>query len=136
MNDRVRWLRISYWVGGIFDGLMVLPMLSPTVGGAVFGIPDFDPGPEYRYAMGVGASLMAGWTLLLFWADRKPVERRGVLLLTVLHVLLGQLIEVRNMLLTWIFQAVLAALFLFSYLRATGLEETGSGLGLDPTTAS
>ena len=26
---------------------------------------------------------MAAWTMLFVWADRKPIERRGVLLLTV-----------------------------------------------------
>jgi hypothetical protein len=32
--------------------------------------------------MGMAAALMLAWTVLLIWADRKPVERRGVLLLT------------------------------------------------------
>ena len=39
--------------------------------------------------MGVGASLMLGWTFLLLWADRRPVKRRGVLLLTAFPVLVG-----------------------------------------------
>jgi hypothetical protein len=30
---------------------------------------------------------MLGWTLLLLWADRKPEERRGVLLLAIVVVL-------------------------------------------------
>lgn len=55
----------------------------------MFGIEDFDPPVEHRYAMGLGASLMAGWTLLLIWADRKPVERRGVLPLTIFPVIFG-----------------------------------------------
>ena len=38
---------------------------------------NFAPGADYRYAMGMGASLMLGWTALLIWADRKPIERRG-----------------------------------------------------------
>jgi hypothetical protein len=41
--------------------------------------------------MYVGASLMAGWTALLVWADRKPVERRGVILLTVIPILVGMI---------------------------------------------
>ncbi len=32
---------------------------------------------------------MAGWTLLLLWADRWPLERRGVLPITVVPVIAG-----------------------------------------------
>jgi hypothetical protein len=39
--------------------------------------------------MYVGASLMAGWTALLVWADRKPVDRRGVIPLTLFPVMAG-----------------------------------------------
>jgi hypothetical protein len=46
-------------------------------------------GPEFTYAMRTGAPLMAGWTVLLIWADRKPLERRGVLPITVLPVIAG-----------------------------------------------
>jgi len=76
-------------VGAIADGLAVIPMLFPDMGGFLFGISNFNPGIEYRYAMGVGASLMLGWAFLLIWADRQPAERKGVLLLTVFPVLFG-----------------------------------------------
>lgn len=64
MKNGTSLLRISYWTGAILDGLMVIPMLFPKVGGLLFGIPDFNPSVNYKYAMGVGASLMAGWTVL------------------------------------------------------------------------
>lgn len=38
--------------------------------------------PEYRYAMGLAAPLVFGWTLLLVWGDRKLIARRGILALT------------------------------------------------------
>ena len=38
------------------------------------------------------ASLMIGWTILLFWADRKPIERRTILLITIIMMTIGQLI--------------------------------------------
>jgi hypothetical protein len=84
-------LHVAYWVGAIMDGAMLFPMLIPSLGSALFGIPDFHPGPEYRYAMGIGASLIAGWTVLLLWADRMPVERRGVILVTVFPVIVGMM---------------------------------------------
>jgi hypothetical protein len=68
---------------------MVFPLVSPKVTGMIFGIPHFNPGIDYRVGAGVGAALMAGWTVLLIWADRKPVERRDILLITLYPVLSG-----------------------------------------------
>jgi hypothetical protein len=89
VNHRLRVLRAAFWMGAVLDAVMLPPMLVPSIGGAMFGIADFHPGPEYRYAMYVGAALMAGWTALLVWADRKPVERRDVILLTLFPVMAG-----------------------------------------------
>lgn len=52
------WLRVAYRVGAAFDGLMVIPMLAPGIGGKLFGIAGFNPQADCRYAMMVGASLM------------------------------------------------------------------------------
>jgi len=76
MDKKILMLRISYWVGAISDGLATLRMLFPRIG----------TGSEYRYALGLAAALMFGWTLLLIWADRKPMERKGILLLTAFPV--------------------------------------------------
>lgn len=133
-EQAVRWLRRSYRVGAVADALTLIPMLSPRAGGAMFGIEDFDPPDEYVYAMGIGASLMAGWTLLLLWADRKPVERKGVLILTIFPVLSGivvsgavtaartDLVEIKDILPLFVFQAAITSLFAYSYLKARGLE--------------
>jgi hypothetical protein len=51
MTRKVVFLRISYWLGAILDGILVVPMLSPRIGGAMFSIDRFEPGNEYRYAM-------------------------------------------------------------------------------------
>ncbi|HWT48683.1 MAG TPA: hypothetical protein VN255_08945 [Mycobacterium sp.] len=82
-------VRLAYWIGAIVDAAMVVPLLAPSVAGAMFGIDRFTPNADYRYAAGLCAALMAGWTGLLIWADRDPVARRGVLLLTVCPVILG-----------------------------------------------
>lgn len=82
-------LRTAYWAGAIADFFFFVAMIYPPLWGLVFGKLDFSPGLEYRIDMGVGASLMLGWTFLLLWADRRPVERRGVLLLTAFPVLVG-----------------------------------------------
>ena len=133
MDDAVRWLRISYWAGAILDALAALSILSPEVFAATNGLQNFHPGIEYRYAMGMGASLMLGWTALLLWADRKPLERKGVLLITLLPVVLGlalnEIVAVRGGFLSiwmtvpvWFVQAVITSLFIFSYLNARRLQ--------------
>jgi hypothetical protein len=130
MKNPTTLLRISYWIGAIVDGFMVVPMLSPRVGGALFGIEDFDPGDEYRYAMMIGASLMLGWTVLLLWADRRPLERKGVLLITMFPVIIGLalagvfaakvgIVGVERVIPTWVLQAILIVLFSYSYCSAT-----------------
>jgi hypothetical protein len=135
MNESktIKFLRVSYWVGAVFDALLLIPMLSSKVASDAFGIPNFTPGRDYRYAIYVAASLMAGWVSLLIWADRKPVERRGVLLLTVIPVLTSLIISgiyavtsgfipVNTMSPTFIMQGILVVLFSFSYLNANKLD--------------
>ena len=135
MNESktIKFLRVSYWAGAIFDALLLIPMLSTKVLSDVFGIQNFTPGSDFRYAVYVAASLMAGWVSLLIWADRKPVERRFVLLLTVCPVLVclifsgiytvtSGFISVGNMTPTFIMQGILVLLFGFSYLNANKLD--------------
>ena len=137
MRKKILLLRVCYWIGAVADAVSAIIMLLPTVGGAMYGIPDFNPGHEYRYAMGLGASLMLGWTFLLMWADRRPVERRGVLLLTVFPVLFGLiisgiyavttgLISADRMVPTWIFQGLITGLYLFSYVYTRDLKANKS----------
>ncbi len=82
-------IRIAFLVGVFTDGLAIIPMLSRRVGVALFGGDASQGNASYRYAMGIGASLMAGWTLLLLWGAFCPIERRGLLLLTVFPVIAG-----------------------------------------------
>lgn len=121
----IRWLRISYWIGALVDGAAAVLMYMPEAGRALYGVTDFQASADYRYAMRFGAALMVGWTLLLLWADRRPVERRGVLPLTVVvigglasagaYAVSADLVELAYMLPTWVLQLGLAALFVYSY---------------------
>ncbi len=68
---------------------------------------------------------MLGWTALLLWAYRRPVERRFVAPLTVLVIygliftevvaVLSGSIAIWRMIPTWILQSVLLALFAGAY---------------------
>jgi len=118
--------------GAVFDGLTLLPMLFPSIGGLIFGIQNFAPGPDYRYAMNLSASLMLGWTLLLVWAARRPILREAVLPLTVIVVLglaaagvgavTSGLIPLKNMMPTFVLQAAVILLFSIAYAKLRRLE--------------
>jgi len=119
-------LRISFLIGAITDGLAIIPMVFPRIGSALFGGDIAKLGAEYRYAMGIGASLMAGWTSLLFWGAINPIERRDILILTLFPVIAGiiaaTVVAVRNKVIllsrvipAWIHLGCLSVLFLVSY---------------------
>ena len=89
-HKRTRFLiKLPYWLGIGADALWVVGLLFPSVYAMLVGSPDFDPDIQVRLIMGVGGSLMAGWTMLLLWAVRQPIERRAVSLLTAFPVVFG-----------------------------------------------
>ncbi len=140
MDKRILWLRIAYWTGAVLDGLWVIPMLFPEIGLSIYGITDMEITGGLRYALAVGAALMAGWTVLLIWADRKPVERRGIILLTVVPVIAGLrlseiylftygYVTVRGMIPSWIMGAAVLALFIGSYIYSASLVRPAGKTG-------
>jgi hypothetical protein len=118
--SQVAWLRTSYWAGAIADVVIGALALVPARMGET----------AYRYPMGLAASLMFAWTVLLLWADRKPVERKGVLPITV-FVIIGLMVSgiysvaiglfpVGRIIPTSVLGVILIALMLFSYFNASG----------------
>jgi hypothetical protein len=129
MKNKILFLHISYWTGAILDVLAFLIMLFPPLFAWNSGLMNFNPSVEYRYAMGMGAPLMLGWTIILLWADRKPMERKNILIIT-LVVILGEVvteifgvmtgfIAMPAMLLTWVLQLLVSTLFIFSFWNAS-----------------
>jgi len=119
-------VQIAFLVGAVTDALAILPMLSRRIGVALFGGDSSRNSAEYRYAMGIAASLVAGWTLLLLWGAASPIERRHVLLLTVFPVVTGIVIATavaarrRVVLLSrviplWIHLGVVSFLYIIAY---------------------
>lgn len=90
-GEAVRWLRRSYRAGAAVDAVAALGMAVPRLYGPTlrFRRGFRRTGPEFSYAIRAGAPLMAGWTVLLLWADRRPLARRGVLPITVFPVVAG-----------------------------------------------
>ncbi len=141
-NQKLKAIRLVYWLGIIMDGLFAIDMTVI----ALFGISTplltdsftqisfiADGGLTYQYAMGIGAALMWGWTVLLIWAEQKPLERRGVLLITLFPVIIGifitnimtilnELVTLQDFLFRILVQIGLMIVFLISYLTAKDLE--------------
>ncbi len=134
MNNKnnIKLLKISLWIGAVTDALAAVIMIFPELRIHIFGAENFVISPAYRYALGLGASLMVGWTILLIWASIKPVERRGIYLITVFPVITGiitaQIFAVKSgyLLLNkviplWIHLTVVSALFIYSYFKSKSL---------------
>ncbi len=126
MDTATTLLRISFLVGAITDGLAFITMAFPKIGSALFGGDSTKLGAEYRYAMGIGSSLMAGWTGLLVWGAISPIERRDILMLTLFPVVAGiiaaSITAVRNRVVLrsrviplWIHLGCVSILFVVSY---------------------
>ena len=114
-----RLIRAVFLAGAVTDAVALLPMLLPSLATLLWGLRDASD--SYRLAMRCGASLMLGWTLLLVWASRRPLERRVVALLTVLVVggivvseIVGAaagVVDAWRVVPTWCLQAILLILF-------------------------
>lgn len=82
-------VRSICWIGVAADALWAVALIHPQFYGLLTGKSLEPPNLDQRLVMGIAASLMAGWTLLLAWAAAKPVERRAVMLLTAVPVIAG-----------------------------------------------
>ncbi|HBE77967.1 MAG TPA: hypothetical protein DDW65_09345 [Firmicutes bacterium] len=93
MKNPIQWLRLSYWIGAILDAkaalIVILPKLVPQLYSAITGQPVLDVASSGIFFRPFDALMVFAWTCLLLWADRKPLERKGVLLLTIVPVLSG-----------------------------------------------
>ena len=78
MNEQRILLRTSYWVAAIADFIVAVLVM----------IPERMEVSGFVYPMGLMSAVAFSWAVLLIVADRKPVERRWVLLPTMLVVFL------------------------------------------------
>jgi hypothetical protein len=92
-QNTIRLLRISYWTGAIIDAIAAIQLLLPNFWASFDNITNYTENTTTNYALGTASALMIGWTALLIWADRKPLERKGVLLLTAFPVVIGMILN-------------------------------------------
>ncbi len=123
MRHKIRWLKASFLAGAVADVVVGVLTLIPGRMGHT----------EITYPMGLAATVMFGWATLLVWGYRKPVERKGLLVITIFPVITGLMatglyavaagiFPVQRIVPTTILGIGLIALMGYSYLAARGLE--------------
>ena len=76
MTKPILLLRLSYWIAAIADFIIAILALMPDRMGVT----------ETVYPMGLASAMAFSWGVLLVMADRKPLERRWILIPTILVV--------------------------------------------------
>ena len=117
MTKPILLLRLSYWAAAITDFVVAI----------VFLIPERMGETEITYPMGLASVIVFSWVVILIMADRKPIERKWVLiptiivvtLITVVRVIfsLGETIEFSLAIL--LFAIALIILMVYSYYYAS-----------------
>ena len=122
-------LKTAFWIGAITDGLAAIVMIFPGLRICIWGADNFMITREYRYALGMGAALMLGWTVLLLWGSLKPIERRDLLVITVFPVITGIVLaqvyavssgylEIKSLIPVWTHLTLISSFFLFTYFKS------------------
>ncbi len=84
MKGKLTFLRTCYWIGIILDARAAILLVRDFVSNKAVQLTNGFIAKD----IGTATALMVGWTVLLVWADRKPLERKGIILLTVVPTLL------------------------------------------------
>ena len=120
MKSRILLLRLSYWSAAIADFAVAVLVLMPERMGLT----------NIVYPMGLTSAIAFTWGVLLLMADREPLERRWILIPTVLVVVLllaARLIFVQNGtvepgITLFFFGAALVILMAYSYHNANRVD--------------
>jgi len=131
-------IRAIYAAGAIFDAAIAALLLLPDALAMVVGLAEVPSRLSERVGLAMASSLLFGWTGLLIWGLRSPVERRGVLLLTVFPVIMGlalavlagwsgSYISTAGAAMIWSTQTLLSLLFICAFLGAQRAAKQNEG---------
>jgi len=133
-NRGVVVLRGAFLIGAVADGLIAIEWYLISLGLVDMPIhPSFfvGSGQDYQFVLGIAGLFMMGWSFLLYWGSLKPVERRGILLLTAVMLFIaiisdglvfGHLLSARQIVLGTSVKLFLVILFAGSYWISKRLE--------------
>ena len=119
MKSKITWLRISYWISAIADFGIAISVLSPKRVGLT----------EFVYPMGLMSVVALSWGILLLIADRKPIERRWILIPTIIIVALLSSVRIYASVYGMIefnigyliFGVIILSLLIYSYINSKSL---------------
>jgi hypothetical protein len=88
-------LRSMFTIGAIVDGAVAISWFLIAFGLRMPNILNghVGTGSDYQLAMLVAAMFMAGWAAVLAWGAVKPIDRRGLLLITSVSLFLSVIVE-------------------------------------------
>ena len=84
-KDNVVVLKTVFLIGAVADAVLAIEWFLISLGLADLPVhPSFfvGSGQDFRYVLSIGGLFMMGWAFLLYWGSLRPVERRGILLIT------------------------------------------------------
>ena len=93
--NSILMLKFMFILGAIVDGAIAVSWFLIASGLRIPNILNgyVGTGSDYQLAMYIGAMFMAGWTIVLAWGAIEPIERRGLLLITSVLLLLSVIVE-------------------------------------------
>ena len=126
-EKKIKLVKFLLWKGCIVDFLAALLMSYEAISGHGLNL-SIDNSLAYKYAMGFGATMMWGWTVLLYWGTRKPSERTSLLLITAVPVIAGLFTNIvvynfSTMVPFWIGLLVIFCTFSYGYFQSRELRE-------------
>jgi hypothetical protein len=116
-KENVTVLKAAFIVGAVADGVIAIEWFLISLGLVNLPVhPSFfvGSGQDFQYILSVCALFMMGWALLLYWGSARPIERRGILLITAVML----------------FAAILSDYIIFSHLFSIQQIVLGSSVKL------
>lgn len=84
-KDNIVVLKTAFLIGAVADSVIAIEWLLISLGLVDLPVhPSFflGSGQDFQYVLSISGLFMMGWALLLYWGSLRPIERRGILLLT------------------------------------------------------
>lgn len=84
-KDNVVVLKTAFLIGAVADSVIAIEWFLVSLGLVDLPVhPSFfvGSGQDFQFVLSIAALFMMGWAFLLYWGSLRPIERRGVLLLT------------------------------------------------------
>ena len=120
--EKVKWLLLSYWAAGIADFVFAVIILIPDRSGLT----------NFVYPMGMFSAVAFSWGILLVISTKEPVNRRWVLVPTMIVIFLLGIASIYSVVVgaiplsvvrpRLIIKVLLFGLLLFSYIRTYGIQ--------------